>query len=191
MLLQAGRTLRSMVLMDYEHHNGNMKQSTIGFTIVELLIVIVVIAILASVSVVAYTGIQNRASDSAVKSDLRNLAMIIQQKYAVTGEYPSGGGNDGTLSDITFQPAKSSYQKDINNLYYCAITTGANARFAVAGVSRSGERIAYYSGTFQPYSGTWSSNGNICPNLGIPTTEAGYSWAFGQGTNNSWNAWTN
>lgn len=168
-----------------------MKRSITGFTIVELLIVIVVIAILAAISVVAYTGIQNRASDSAVKSDLRNLAMIIQQKYAVTGEYPSGGGNDGTLSDITFQPAKSSYQKDINNFYYCAITSGANARFAVGAVSSSGERIAYYNGTFQPYSGAWSNNGNICPNLGISTSETGYSWAFGQGSSNSWNTWTN
>ncbi len=39
-----------------------------GFTIVELLIVIVVIAILATISVVAYTGIQSRASISAGKS---------------------------------------------------------------------------------------------------------------------------
>ena len=41
-----------------------------GFTIVELLIVIVVIAILAAVSFVAYSGIQNEAADSAVRSDL-------------------------------------------------------------------------------------------------------------------------
>jgi prepilin-type N-terminal cleavage/methylation domain-containing protein len=36
-----------------------MKRTMSGFTIVELLIVIVVIAILAAISVVAYTGIQN------------------------------------------------------------------------------------------------------------------------------------
>lgn len=41
-----------------------------GFTIVELLIVIVVIAILAAISVVAYTGIQQRAQDTSLKSDL-------------------------------------------------------------------------------------------------------------------------
>ncbi len=39
-----------------------------GFTIVELLIVIVVIAILAVITIVAYNGIQNRAKDSAVQS---------------------------------------------------------------------------------------------------------------------------
>lgn len=39
-----------------------------GFTIVELLIVIVVIAILAAVTIVAYTGIQNRAKSSAAQS---------------------------------------------------------------------------------------------------------------------------
>ena len=34
-----------------------------GFTIVELLIVVVVIAILAAISIVAYAGIQNRANE--------------------------------------------------------------------------------------------------------------------------------
>lgn len=49
-----------------------------GFTIVELLIVIVVIAILAAISVVAYTGIQNRAKNqqtiSAVTTYYKALA---------------------------------------------------------------------------------------------------------------------
>ena len=42
-----------------------------GFTIVELLIVIVVIAILAAISIVAYNGIQERARDADRKSEIR------------------------------------------------------------------------------------------------------------------------
>ena len=48
-----------------------------GFTIVELLIVIVVIAILAAITIVAYTGIQSRAYDTAVQNDLANAAKKI------------------------------------------------------------------------------------------------------------------
>lgn len=55
-------------------YNGPMRKSASGFTIVELLIVIVVIAILAAISIVAYTGIQQRARDSQRKSDLAALA---------------------------------------------------------------------------------------------------------------------
>jgi len=48
-----------------------------GFTIVELLIVVVVIAILAAISVVAYSGIQSRAQDAKIKSDLAMLQKAI------------------------------------------------------------------------------------------------------------------
>ena len=40
-----------------------------GFTIVELLIVIVIIGILAAITIVAYNGIQQRAQAATVQSD--------------------------------------------------------------------------------------------------------------------------
>lgn len=53
-----------------------MRKSISGFTIVELLIVIVVIAILAAISVVAYNGIQTRARDAARDTALSTLKKI-------------------------------------------------------------------------------------------------------------------
>jgi prepilin-type N-terminal cleavage/methylation domain-containing protein len=50
----------------------------IGFTIVELLIVVVIIAILASITVVAYTGVANRAKEGAVKNDLNQAAKKLE-----------------------------------------------------------------------------------------------------------------
>jgi prepilin-type N-terminal cleavage/methylation domain-containing protein len=65
-----------------------MRKTISGFTIVELLIVIVVIAILAAISIVAYNGIQERARFSAMRSDLSSLNKAIQLYYADNGTYP-------------------------------------------------------------------------------------------------------
>lgn len=65
-----------------------MKKTTSGFTIVELLIVIVVVAILAAITVVAYNGIQERARFSSMRSDIATLNKSIQLYYADNGTYP-------------------------------------------------------------------------------------------------------
>lgn len=53
------------------------KNKQIGFTIVELLIVIVVIGILAAITVVAFNGVQERARVQRANSDLANIAKAI------------------------------------------------------------------------------------------------------------------
>jgi len=64
-----------------------------GFTIVELLVVIVVIAILASISIVAYNGIQQRARDSARDSAVRALKLALEVYKSDFGKYPAAGAN--------------------------------------------------------------------------------------------------
>ena len=56
-----------------------------GFTIVELLIVIVVIGILAAISVVVYTGISKRADDAARISESEQIKKKIRLREAATG----------------------------------------------------------------------------------------------------------
>lgn len=65
----------------------NKKQ--FGFTIVELLIVVVVIAILATITAVAYSGITDRAKYSDEQSDISSLNKAVLMYYADNGKYPS------------------------------------------------------------------------------------------------------
>ena len=69
---------------------------TQGFTIVELLIVIVVIAILAAITIVAFNGVQARARDSERRSDFSHLQKAIEMYMADNGEYPYCGASNAT-----------------------------------------------------------------------------------------------
>jgi prepilin-type N-terminal cleavage/methylation domain-containing protein len=55
----------------------NLKRKQTGFTIVELLIVIVVIAILAAIVIIAYTGVQERSRVSRANADINTLVKAI------------------------------------------------------------------------------------------------------------------
>lgn len=69
-----------------------------GFTIVELLIVVVVIAILASITVVAYSGIQQRTVNTSRIAAARNALTLIQMYKTENGTFPvvppTAGGNN-------------------------------------------------------------------------------------------------
>lgn len=65
-----------------------MKRSVTGFTIVELLIVIVVIAILATISIVAYTGVQARARDSMQIDKVSKIARALEFYKFDNNQYP-------------------------------------------------------------------------------------------------------
>lgn len=68
-----------------------------GFTIVELLIVIVIIAVLAAITIVAYNGITNRAKDANNKTDATSIAKVAEAINADSGSYPTGT-TDATLT---------------------------------------------------------------------------------------------
>lgn len=60
-----------------------------GFTIVELLIVIVVIAILAAITIVAYNGIQSRSKNSAAATNVNNVVKKAEAANSLAGSYPT------------------------------------------------------------------------------------------------------
>lgn len=66
----------------------SQKKSEFGFTIVELLIVIVVIGILAAITITAYNGAQVRARDSARISKVKSISKAIELYRVDNGTYP-------------------------------------------------------------------------------------------------------
>lgn len=60
-----------------------------GFTIVELLVVIIVIAILAVVIVVAFNGITRRANVADLQTSMKAVVKAMESDKSTTGSYPS------------------------------------------------------------------------------------------------------
>ena len=69
---------------------------TRGYTIVELLIVVVVIAILAAITVVSYNGITKNAKDAATDSALRSIKSGMEMYMSESGSYPPVCGADNS-----------------------------------------------------------------------------------------------
>lgn len=71
-----------------------------GFTIVELLIVIVVIAILAAITIVSYNGVTKLATVASVRSDIANLGKQIEIFEVKHGNYPYVLGPKEELEEV-------------------------------------------------------------------------------------------
>ena len=89
----------------------NFKRTEGGFTIVELLIVIVVIGILAALVLNTFSGIQERARDTARRTDINSLATQLEVYYADHGAYldgsaasTCGAGSDACAISTTTLP---------------------------------------------------------------------------------------
>ena len=169
-----------------------MNQRAYGFTIVELLIVIVVIGILAAISIVAYNGVSNQANDSAVKSDLTNMAKMIEMDAIDRGEYIPGGSASGDSTQfpgLKFRPSKGAYMVGTtNNLSYCrgSDSTG-RVVFRVEARSKSGQTYRYESSAgLRSLGSVTSGPTQACSGL----TSTSFSYGYYLSTNTWW-SWTN
>ncbi len=76
------------------------KRFQFGFTLVELLIVVAIIAVLVSVGAVSYTTAQRNARDSQRKSDLKKIQLALEQFHADNGAYPDEQGEEYDLPNL-------------------------------------------------------------------------------------------
>lgn len=118
---------------------------TKGFTLIELLIVTVVIAILATISIVAYSGVQQRSRDSATASAASQLSTKIEVWNSQLGYYPSNSDVTGGLIN-----AKATGAELNDDLKSKIITTGAISNnhpiLYIQCTSGKGAKITYKQG---------------------------------------------
>jgi len=112
-----------------------------GFSIPEIIVVVVVIGILASIVIVSYNGAQQRAQDAAITSDLTNLSdqLEIYRTHSGADRYPSTAVEIQSLGAKFTQSAyKTTGVSD--NVIICL--TGDYKTFTAIALSKSGNVLA-------------------------------------------------
>jgi len=105
-----------------------LRKSRKGFTLVELLVVIVVLAVLAAIVLPKFVGAGTRSKESALRSDLKLARNRVALFYNDTGAYPaslaaltatsapaSGFAPDGTARSIAAEEWHGPYLESIPN----------------------------------------------------------------------------
>lgn len=140
-----------------------MGKNKTGFTIVELLIVVVVIAILAAITIVAYNGIQSRAQNSATASELSQNAKIIMTASVEPSSLLPASVLTSGLNATKFDTSKYKV------VTYCATASD----FVLLVETKAGKK--YY----QKNGGEMINNDSIdgflpCPTAGIASAQTTY-----------------
>ena len=115
-----------------------------GFTIVELLVVIIVIAILTAITIVSYAAVQNASKESVTQQDLATFGKIMTRYKADTGSYPSD------TSSILTNAYKVSFHTSIledktaYNLIYCSAPPYGS--YSLLALTKTGKRFYIQDG---------------------------------------------
>ncbi len=158
------------------------KQKNLGFTIIELIVVIVVIGILAAISFVAYSGVVNTAITASLKSDLDSNADLLELYYAEhNGVYPSSLDANNCPSTPVADTTVCLKASTGNEIIY----NGGGQSFTIIEVhtasgltyqiNENGELIALASNIIKTYLQTWGGTLDDVSYAIIQTSDGGYA----------------
>ncbi len=151
---------------------------TRGFTIVELLIVIVVVAILAAITVVAFNGIQARAKNTKTLNAASSWIKAIKLYQADKGVMPPSAsclgttstyiGNSGQCWNDPYWVVRSAFMSDIQP--YISNPAEPDTTDIENGGASSPRRGLMYNTDNSTYWRLYvfQSGTGPCPNIGIP-----------------------
>jgi len=113
-----------------------MKTKNRGFTLVEIMIVVVIIGLLASMAIPAFQKVRTNSQDKAVLNNARQLSGASDQYYLENGVSSCG------LTDLV---GPTSYIKALNSVANENYPTGFTQGVTISITSVAGTRTITYS----------------------------------------------
>lgn len=172
--------------------NSILKKNNAGqsaFTIIELLVVIVIVGILATIVIIFYTGTRTKAIDTSLQSDLKSASTQLELDKTTNDLYPStkeeaNGGkglkpSTGTTFDYIYSSSSNSYcltATKEDRSYYLDSTN----RFPRVGTCQTGSFARTWGGT------SADSAEEIVNTSDGGSAIAGFTYSFGSGSRDAY-----
>lgn len=100
-----------------------MKLSQKGFTIVELLIIIVIVGILSTITATAYNGVTIRSENTANEATASNYVKLLTSYITSNGEYPTGTACLGADKDVQDGCFYFNYNQPVQQQFESRLST--------------------------------------------------------------------
>ena len=164
--------------------NSKIKIQNWGFTLIELLVVISIIGILASLTLVSYTGAQKQTRDTQRRSDLNQYRNSLES-YAASngGMYPSAGTGGASMQVSAVALCNAALQKFMSSCprdpleapqqFYGYNTDSSSPLgepkatkyllFVYGGLETGGTWVICYDGKSGKTDNNWSAILSFCP----------------------------
>jgi len=125
-----------------------LHQDQRGFTLVELLIVVIILAVISGIAVPSYMALRNRARESATENEMKNIATSLELYNADNESYPLPADYPDALSTYMANvPTEDAWGTD----YVYASADGSSytlTSYGVDGEAAGGDDIVITDGSF-------------------------------------------
>ena len=153
-----------------------------GFTLIELMVVVLIIAILIAIAIPTFLGARARAQDRAAQSDLRNALTAEKTVYTDGQTYDGSAANMKTVEPSLSWTTVGTVTAKITLSVGDAVTAGDKGVVCISEASKGGTVFSIADVATGPNAGTFFGKA-VCPSIAAAPPAAA---AAAAGIGSSW-----